>query len=184
MISHRVLTEEEVFTVLAELCAAKPGPDDGSGSERNGKIRLLGWSHEALRARLHAQGGLTETEAWSAERAAKLFHETYERLAPCFGYETRPESAKPWPEVPDNQRRLMAAVAYEVLGTLHAQALAEKRARSDLNGAVLRAARELRNATRNLVREDEGPEARQAWDKLDHAINERDDYMVRLAQGA
>lgn len=58
------------------------------------------------------------------EQAAELaqrFHETYERLAPSFGYETRKESAKPWSEVPDQNKRLMTAVCSEIIDTLHAQ---------------------------------------------------------------
>lgn len=51
-----------------------------------------------------------------AESMAQRFHEAYERLAPSFGYETRRESAKPWAEVPDSNRRLMTAVCEEILG--------------------------------------------------------------------
>lgn len=43
------------------------------------------------------------------EPIAKAFHETYEREAPFFGYETREASAKPWSEVPANNRALMVA---------------------------------------------------------------------------
>lgn len=57
-----------------------------------------------------------------AEEIARLFHETYERLAPDFGYETREASAKPWGEVPENNRKLMIAVAGEVLATLQGSA--------------------------------------------------------------
>lgn len=49
------------------------------------------------------------------EELARLFHETYERLAPQFGYETRPESAVPWEQVPENNRALMTAVCREVM---------------------------------------------------------------------
>jgi hypothetical protein len=51
------------------------------------------------------------------EELAELFHTTYERLAPDFGYETRPGTAKPWSEIPEdnNNKRLMIAVAGEVL---------------------------------------------------------------------
>jgi hypothetical protein len=52
-----------------------------------------------------------------AEALAQSFHETYERLAPSFGYETRKASAKPWAEVPENNRRLMIAVCAELLAT-------------------------------------------------------------------
>jgi hypothetical protein len=44
-----------------------------------------------------------------AEGLARRFHETYERLAPHFNYETRPESAVAWEDVPEANRRLMVA---------------------------------------------------------------------------
>lgn len=49
------------------------------------------------------------------EGLARLFHETYERLAPEHGYETRRDSAVPWDDVPENNRRLMVATAFRVL---------------------------------------------------------------------
>jgi hypothetical protein len=53
--------------------------------------------------------------ATSAESLAQRFHEAYERLAPAFGYETREASAKPWADVPEQNRRLMIAVCRELL---------------------------------------------------------------------
>lgn len=50
-----------------------------------------------------------------AEALAQRFHETYERLAPSFGYETREASAKPWADVPQQNRLLMIAVCAEIL---------------------------------------------------------------------
>lgn len=50
-----------------------------------------------------------------AEQLAQQFHEAYERLAPQFSYETRKASAKPWAEVPENNRKLMIAVCGEIL---------------------------------------------------------------------
>jgi hypothetical protein len=47
---------------------------------------------------------------------AKLFHETYERLAPSFGYTTRPETRQFNPKSPDG--RLMIAVAAELLNPI------------------------------------------------------------------
>lgn len=44
------------------------------------------------------------------EQLARLFHETYERLSPDFGYKTREDSAKPWDEVPAQNKALMIAV--------------------------------------------------------------------------
>lgn len=46
-----------------------------------------------------------------SEQLARLFHETYERLAPNFGYQTRKGTAVPWEQVPDRNKRLMIAVA-------------------------------------------------------------------------
>jgi hypothetical protein len=56
----------------------------------------------------------------TAERLAELFHDTYERLAPSFGYETRKASAVPWADVPEQNRALMVAVCAEVLAVLSA----------------------------------------------------------------
>jgi hypothetical protein len=53
------------------------------------------------------------------EALARRFHETYERLAPGFGYRTRESSAVLWEEVPDVNRRLMIAVCAEILGPVH-----------------------------------------------------------------
>lgn len=52
-----------------------------------------------------------------SDKIAKLFHETYERLAPEHGYKTRTESAVPWEQVPENNRNLMIATVKEVLGS-------------------------------------------------------------------
>jgi hypothetical protein len=51
------------------------------------------------------------------EVVARKFHETYEQLAPAFGYETREESAKPWEQVPEANRKLMIAVCAQLLGS-------------------------------------------------------------------
>lgn len=48
------------------------------------------------------------------ETLAKAFHEAYERLAPQFGYETRKDSAVPWADVPERNRKLMIAVCAEL----------------------------------------------------------------------
>jgi len=50
-----------------------------------------------------------------AEYLASLFHKYYEELAPDFGYETRKDSAKPWDEVPEQNKQLMIAVAEKLL---------------------------------------------------------------------
>ena len=43
---------------------------------------------------------------WAVD-VARRFHEEYERQAPHFGYETRPESAVEWDDVPEKNKRLM-----------------------------------------------------------------------------
>ncbi len=54
----------------------------------------------------------------NAEQLAKFFHDTYERLAPDYSYETRKDSSVEWDRVPENNKRLMIAVADEVLAKL------------------------------------------------------------------
>ncbi len=45
---------------------------------------------------------------------AKKFHETYERLAPQYNYETRKASAVPFDSIPENNQELMIAVCSEL----------------------------------------------------------------------
>ena len=49
------------------------------------------------------------------EKLAKLFHEIYKELAPNFNYKTKKASAKPWSNVPENNKNLMIAVATKIL---------------------------------------------------------------------
>ena len=57
-------------------------------------------------------------KALDRKTVARRFHDIYERLAPLFGYRTRPESAVPWEQVPEQNRALMEAVCQELLGPL------------------------------------------------------------------
>jgi hypothetical protein len=54
----------------------------------------------------------------TAELLARTFHETYERLAPSFGYDTRDDSRQPWEQVPEPNRSLMVATAEAVIAKL------------------------------------------------------------------
>lgn len=54
---------------------------------------------------------------------ARLFHETYECLAPAFKYKTRQESAVSWDCLPKNNKQLMRAVCAEVLTYLNMRAV-------------------------------------------------------------
>jgi hypothetical protein len=49
------------------------------------------------------------------EKIAKEFHETYERLAPEFNYETRLKSRVPWEDIPKENRELMIAVVEDLI---------------------------------------------------------------------
>lgn len=49
------------------------------------------------------------------EELAEKFHTIYEKLAPQFGYKTKEESAKPWGEVPEQNKQLMIAVCKGIL---------------------------------------------------------------------
>lgn len=53
----------------------------------------------------------------TAEQLAEKFHNTYERMAPEHGYETRKDSAVPWESVPAKNKGLMIAVCKELLAT-------------------------------------------------------------------
>jgi len=49
------------------------------------------------------------------EALARRFHETYERLAPTYGYKPRKASSTAWEYVPSANKELMIAVASELL---------------------------------------------------------------------
>jgi hypothetical protein len=54
----------------------------------------------------------------TAELLARTFHESYERLAPSLGYDTREDSRQPWEQVPEQNRELMIATAEAVIAQL------------------------------------------------------------------
>jgi hypothetical protein len=77
---------------------------------------MSGKRHQSEERR--AKQGATAGACLDAEILARRFHETYERLAPSFGYTTRPETAVPWEQVPAPNRQLMVAVCEELLHEL------------------------------------------------------------------
>lgn len=91
----------------------------------------------------------------TAAAIARMFHETYERLAPSFGYETRRQSAVPWEQVPEQNKALMIAVAAEVASVLLA----------DQADAILTAAERRADEAHNADFEPTEREAllQQAW---------------------
>ena len=93
---------------------------DGSRAEDCTTCKRLDAEWRAAVAALHpasaTQAALAATPpALTADQLAQRFHETYERLAPSFGYETRKDSAVPWESVPEKNRKLMVAVCAELL---------------------------------------------------------------------
>ena len=70
------------------------------------EIKRLGKLVDGLHCTNAMLRAITEAEP---ETIARRFHETYERLAPEFGYETRRASAVAWEDVPENNRALMIA---------------------------------------------------------------------------
>jgi hypothetical protein len=58
---------------------------------------------------------IVENGPGSPAEVAKAFHETYEALAPEFGYRTREASAKPWAEVPVQNKALMIATVARLM---------------------------------------------------------------------
>lgn len=80
-------------------------------TRRDGSEMHPDWCRECRVDAARVDAGLpTDPEA-----VARQFHETYERLAPAHGYATREASAKPWEQVPEQNRGLMIAVAAELL---------------------------------------------------------------------
>ncbi len=78
-----------------------------------------------------------------SEALAKLFHETYERLAPDYGYATRPETARSWEEIPEDSpnKRLMMAVAGEVLEKLRPDSNHARYELEEIGGRIILARR-------------------------------------------
>lgn len=141
------LCEERAVAAYARLsereeeCASLFGPNDPTGAgSRRGAVRAALLSRQDDRARqlvlryikesgvtAEAQHALlrvlTETpnemtiSRLAAEKIARAFHESYEEQAPDHGYKTREASAKPWAEVPENNRALMVSVVMDLLAS-------------------------------------------------------------------
>ena len=58
---------------------------------------------------------MTTPSPAQAEIIAQAFHENYERLAPEHGYKTRERSARPWADVPADNKSLMIATVQALL---------------------------------------------------------------------
>lgn len=97
-------------------------------SNRVGRLNRVWYERmaaELLDASPTLAADLDLATAWrmaGPEGIARLFHETYERLAPDHGYETRHESAVPWEDVPERNRGLMTATVVALTAALRDRA--------------------------------------------------------------
>ena len=84
---------------------------------------------EQMREHLYAQDTIlvglrdrylagTAGQSITAEELAMLFHNAYVKHAPTYQYATLPYQAVPWNKRPEANRRLMIAVATDILNTL------------------------------------------------------------------
>lgn len=97
-------------TDLDELCVVEATPATLYGR----LVVELGWTETGADPR---ERPIRRTPGDQAERVAAAFHQEYEAQAPRHGYTTREESAKPWGEVPEQNRRLMCSVVQVLLDT-------------------------------------------------------------------
>jgi hypothetical protein len=77
---------------------------------------------------------MTIKEPHMSIEMAKIFHDTYERLAPSFGYETRKDTKVFDPESPNG--KLMAAVCGEVVSAVLTETEADKTIITELENQV------------------------------------------------
>jgi hypothetical protein len=92
-------------------------------------------------------------EQVNPERIARSFHEAYERLAPEHGYKTRQPSAKPWEQVPENNRRLMVATVQAHLDSGAIPLTAERERREAAERRTEEAEREAAQAKQDVAAE-------------------------------
>lgn len=105
------------YAVL-EVVRAQPSPQPIEAHSKSQFKRLTAMGVEVVeagRAATEGRGWIQGDRATDALTLAERFHEAYERLAPEFGYETRPETRKFSPDTKNG--RLMVAVCRELLTT-------------------------------------------------------------------
>ena len=87
-----------------------------AGEADDGVAAILDMNAEITRLRAEVERLRAALAPAHAAEVAMLFHDTYERLAPTFGYETREETRQFDPTSPNGA--LMIAVAGSVLREL------------------------------------------------------------------
>ena len=70
---------------------------------------------DRLAGKIGRLSGVVDKLPNDAAALASAFHEAYERLAPSFGYQTREETKTPWRSLPPANKKLMIAVAQEII---------------------------------------------------------------------
>lgn len=75
-------------------------------------------------------------------RLARRFHEEYEAAAPHYGYETRPESAVPYDDLPEPHQLLMEHVCRAITSDIKAHCIAAMEASRDREPEAASASRE------------------------------------------
>jgi hypothetical protein len=100
---------------------------------------------------------MSNTDDLEAKAMAIRFHETYERLAPSFGYETRKETRAFDPESPNG--KLMIAVCGEVARSLAQPPSSEEISAGNVLREVLEYARQTHNRNGEHGRADDAAQA-------------------------
>ena len=90
---------------------------------------------------IHYSKPLKMDKIKAAKELALRFHQTYERLAPSFGYETRPDTKVFDPE--SNNGKLMIAVCSEMLSALSTQSPKWVKAKDRLPGDEVESLKEM-----------------------------------------
>lgn len=96
---------ERPMPLYATTAPEAPPPVEARQPPQSELAKSLAWSND---------------DGWRAQRLATEFHEIYERLAPIFGYETRPDTKQFDPN--SKNGKLMIAVCGNILAALAAPA--------------------------------------------------------------
>jgi hypothetical protein len=99
---RRFLTER--YNAASKLASREPSTQEVIEIDASGKVQP-----PFIEPNPHS----SEPQEWTPERLARFFHDTYEILAPRFGYETRPETREFDPK--SKNGRLMITVCSAVL---------------------------------------------------------------------
>lgn len=118
--------EPDCWAILTPNGSMLVSPDEAKGRKGAYPLYRAPEAPPPVEARQPPQSELAKSLAWSnddgwrAQRLATEFHEIYERLAPIFGYETRPDTKQFDPN--SKNGKLMIAVCGNILAALAAPA--------------------------------------------------------------